>query len=95
MFLLSLILFPCDDVRTSENCEAAVHYHFNDNHEHDADADLCSPFCQCNCCQTHITNNKLTEMSPSELHLPQLTSGYFGHNGKDYSGCLFQPPQQA
>lgn len=93
IFLLSLTLLPCDDMQTEDNCGTESHYHLTDNHDHDADADLCSPFCQCHCCHTHITAQQSPPLSATLAFISESTSGYIPNIGKDIADSLLQPPQ--
>ena len=52
LLILSMALSPCTD-EPIENESVSIETH--DHHEESSHNDLCSPFCTCNCCHSHVT----------------------------------------
>ncbi len=95
IYILALNFTPCEDSVTVEN-EFKVELSQNgDIDESHTDIDLCSPFCQCNCCQIHTTTaNSLDFVVASNLISTHLIL-HFDSLGKDITFSIFQPPKQA
>jgi hypothetical protein len=55
-FIMGLSIVPCADNDLSEDESISISASHTD-HDHDADVDLCSPFCVCQCCQSHFTTH--------------------------------------
>ena len=54
VYTLLLCLMPCADAHGCEQLpDAGEVAHHDDKHSHEED--LCSPFCVCSCCGTHVT----------------------------------------
>ncbi len=56
IFILSMVLMPCadtpiDGVASDMGIQETEDHNESDHH------DLCSPFCTCHCCHTHITQH--------------------------------------
>ena len=79
LYLSALILFPCYDVVAEEGIHNEVHLHtHNDQAPIDLDADLCSPFCSCHCCHTHVVSAKKANSQdsyPSSLEYNSYAGG--------------------
>ena len=92
VFFLGLILFPCTDEVEGDNCGTEIHFHMGDQ-DHQADADLCTPFCHCNCCQTHVTSDHTYYKGIITLPVDDHQSNYIGDLGKDFLDPFLRPPQ--
>ena len=56
VIVASFSVLPCSDDMTSENCGTEIHFHAgSSDHDDHSNTDLCSPFCNCCCCHTHVT----------------------------------------
>jgi len=54
LLILSIALLPCaDEPSTNE----AVSIESHDNHQDTDQHHLCSPFCTCHCCDSHVTQH--------------------------------------
>ena len=56
LFIAGLSIVPCADDDLSQEDSISISTS-HANHDHDAEADLCSPFCVCQCCQSHFTTH--------------------------------------
>ena len=54
IYVLFLALKPCNDVHTIEFCQTEGVVHIEDKHTDDYH-DLCSPLCNCLCCNTIVS----------------------------------------
>ena len=91
IFFLGLSLAPCDD---SENYkeDIVVVSDYQTHQSQDADTDLCSPFCICNCCQTHLVSDwlKMSESVPTPE--PINKTAYITCFSKGFHNPVFHPP---
>jgi hypothetical protein len=96
--MLSLSGIACDDIETDDNGTATLIL-TSDSHNHAGDipeSDGCSPFCVCQCCQTHFDIPVLALKAINVFQLSQDKSdlsGEFFPNGIIYS--IWRPPQSA
>ena len=93
IYILALNFAPCAD--NNESKELAMNsveiVDMNTNHEH-SDLDLCSPFCQCNCCQIFVTYHNLADL---EIISKEISTEIYLHLdgfGKDITDPLLHPP---
>lgn len=84
---------PCADVIIEESCGTEIHYHALADHEHGQDIDLCSPFCQCHCCHTHVTNFQGFGFDVLAISFPKKLTHYTNNKGDEIKNSLLQPPQ--
>lgn len=55
--MLTFMAFkPCDDIPIID-IDSKTNVQAENEHSHSDLHDLCTPFCSCHCCHTHITNN--------------------------------------
>ena len=94
IYILALNFAPCED-NHEELDTGVVSIELSDSdgdHEH-SDAELCSPFCQCNCCQIHITNDNLAEFTIVSKQISTEIYLHLDSFGKDISFPLLHPPR--
>ena len=70
IYVLFLALKPCNDVLTTEFCQTEGVVHIEDTHTDDYH-DLCSPLCNCLCCNIAISNstNHLSVINTTSIDL--------------------------
>ena len=64
----------------------------NTNHNHSG-VDLCSPFCQCHCCQIFATYLNVEELTLPSVIISTNIFLHFDSLGKDISNIILQPPK--
>ncbi|MDR6845347.1 DUF6660 family protein [Flavobacterium granuli] len=100
VIILALSCMPCTDMEGSRvshlSAEIASN---NDSHPHNGQIDLCSPFCACNCCSTHvvtyfpiIATDLPIVTNVIKISLPTTYKSIFSSN---FYGSIWQPPQIA
>lgn len=92
-FLLGLNLLPCNDTVAEESCSKEMHFHTTGDADSHNDVDFCSPFCQCNCCQTVVTSNQILEIDSDLIFLAINEFRYSIKVGKENPKQMFEPPQ--
>ncbi|HWA06020.1 MAG TPA: hypothetical protein VG961_05695 [Ignavibacteria bacterium] len=70
IYVLFLALKPCNDVHTLEFCQTEGIVHVEEQHT-DVHHDLCSPLCNCLCCNTlvSISANHFSVLHNSSIDL--------------------------
>ncbi len=97
VLMLYLSGMPCDDIEVVDN-DGVVTYSPT-QHDHNGDSsgcDICSPFCICHCCHTHIViPNHPLGTSLAIIQGQQKVDHYqdFYPNGIIYA--IWRPPQSA
>jgi hypothetical protein len=93
-YLISLTIVPCSDglnmTHSAKNELTTTHDH---NSEH---SDLCTPFCSCNCCRTHVNienASTIYEFHQSIAFLEKDFSNTEFEFTSNYSGSFWHPPQ--
>ena len=93
IYILALNFAPCEDsggIANDANTE--ISQNADNGHQHNK-ADLCSPFCQCCCCQMNAINFDLADISLSPMEISTKLFFHFDSLGKDYRASILQPPQ--
>ena len=93
ILFLGLLLFPCADEVIGETCGTEVHFHAQADQDHQSESDLCSPFCQCQCCQTHVAKHQIINLGSFTVHFVKAIFIYTDDLGKEIPDSLLQPPQ--
>lgn len=104
-FILSLILFgttlvSCSDVAASvllvEKAEVQLIVQSHDhNGAHSETQDLCSPFCSCHCCHTHVVlKNDATFIGEIE-ETPDTPFPHYSFYSPSPYFSIWQPPKIA
>jgi len=91
IYILALNFSSCEDNDAcNDEVKTQISQLSNDGH---SALDLCSPFCQCHCCQIHVTNfiKVDCEIASSDIS----TEVFFHFNGleKDFKNFILQPPR--
>lgn len=94
IYILALNFAPCEDNHESiDSATASIELMDSEgDHEH-SDSDLCSPFCQCNCCQIYVTQHNLADFN---IICNEISTEIFLHSdslGKDITDPLLHPPR--
>ena len=91
MFILGLSMVPCAD--SVGNDDSILVSASQANHDHEADFDLCSPFCLCQCCQSHFTT--YFSFYANLVVFPQtiLETGYSDQMTDGFQMSVLQPPK--
>ena len=92
IFFFGIILFPCADEVAGDTYGTEVNFHSGDQ-DHQADADLCTPFCQCNCCQTLVANGQSYYNEIISFQGKDHQTYYIDDLGKDIPDPFLHPPQ--
>lgn len=90
IYILALNFSPCEDISPlngDDNIELS-----HDTEDGHSDFDLCSPFCQCNCCQIIATYQSSGDLIISSQYFVDVFVHYDSF-GKDYSNTILQPPR--
>lgn len=91
-YFLALNFVPCNDAgNTKDNSQLVSAIDYDSNHGQDCE--LCSPFCQCHCCQVHTIDSSLVTFEPLQPTIQQKRFVHFNTLGKDLSISFFQPPR--
>ena len=93
ILFLILLLFPFSDEVIGEVCGTEVHFHAQAEQDNQSEADLCSPFCQCQCCQTHVAKHQIIGVGSIAIHFSKAIINYTDDLGKDIPDSFLQPPQ--
>ncbi|WP_394340435.1 DUF6660 family protein [Marinoscillum furvescens] len=91
-FLLGLSLVPCADETEPDSVEISYEESGSD-HDHNKSEDLCSPFCVCNCCHSHLIVQQIFISELGALIFPLKRSAYNAPITSGFIGSLLQPPQ--
>ena len=92
IYILALNFAPCqdnDEFNTEVKTEITQH-NTDDGH---MDLDLCSPFCQCHCCQIHATYFKKSNLTNA---ISEISTEVFFHTyglEKTFISPILQPPK--
>jgi len=92
-YFLSLSLLPCSDDLAGEGCSVETHFCTSSADDGTSDVDLCSPFCTCSCCHTHIVSQPLFADAAAIVPSYSNNSGYSEDIGIDYLNTILQPPR--
>ena len=92
VFFAGLTVIPCTDAEIAEDTIETV---LEDGleHQHDSESDLCSPFCVCQCCHTHLIVHQVALGNFEILLFPIQESSYKEPITEPFIGSLLQPPQ--
>ncbi|WP_394334421.1 DUF6660 family protein [Reichenbachiella faecimaris] len=92
LFILGLSLVPCADNDLSQVDSVSISA-LNADHDHDADVDLCSPFCVCQCCQSHFTTHPSFYSNLVVLPYILLETSYSDLLTDGFQMSVLQPPK--
>ncbi|WP_299779327.1 DUF6660 family protein [uncultured Formosa sp.] len=96
IYILGLNFTPCEDVVSVdggiEQKVSELSEHNDTNHNHDT-SDLCSPFCQCHCCQINVVQFHPLEISFTDPDISTKVFLHFDSLGQDFNQTLLQPPR--
>ncbi len=93
IFYIGLATIPCADEVIDNLATLEIVLENSDDHDHEDEADDCSPFCVCQCCSNHFTNDtafcELSVFSPaidrSSIFKDNLTNSYLN--------TILEPPR--
>lgn len=92
LYILGLSLVPCADAGISPTSDVQhISQSHHDNHSNHLD--LCSPFCVCHCCGTHVVEIDyafLPSVSPRDT---KVYENYFDRLTSGLPASILQPPQ--
>ena len=92
VFILGLITTPCSDAEASSGAVQTEFSVLDVHHATDCEVDLCSPFCSCHCCHTHlIPDNQMVDETVIYPREPVTTTYEKAFSGPLFS--IFQPPR--
>jgi hypothetical protein len=91
-YVLVLIALPCFDVSGHEHI---IHTEISQNpHNHDHNGvDLCSPFCACSCCVSHLISPAYIIQIDTILLSQDYNSGYSASYISSLFASIWQPPK--
>ena len=92
IFFAGLTVIPCTDAEIAEDTIETV---LEDGleHQHDSESDLCTPFCVCHCCHTHLIIQQSFMSDLVIRSFPTTKSAYTDPITTGFVGSLLQPPQ--
>lgn len=89
-YSLALSLVPCNDVHADEHGSTVIHKNADDHEEHN---DVCTPFCQCSCCQSFVDLLQIKPFKPTAF-IPNINfSNYIEESLPLLSVDHWQPPK--
>jgi hypothetical protein len=93
VYLLALMVLPCNDDHSHAQVTTENQIAQADNHHDDVDA--CSPFCVCACCTTPIMVQQIIafESLPAIIPYNREVNSFYMPVASTYSGSIWQPPQ--
>ncbi|HEY1045855.1 MAG TPA: DUF6660 family protein [Bacteroidia bacterium] len=91
VYLLTLLVLPCNDNCGSESHEQPITMEQAQDH-HEEENDLCTPFCICSCCATPVLVDQVSDL---ELNIAEFAghSDYYHSSFSSYSHSIWQPPK--
>ncbi|OQX97998.1 MAG: hypothetical protein B6I20_11625 [Bacteroidetes bacterium 4572_117] len=91
VYILALIAIPCADAHASDSGKVSMEL-LQQDYNHSDGVDLCSPFCFCNCCQTH---SQPAGYNTYQVNLVSSTisMAYLYQNEINYTFSFWRPPQ--
>lgn len=95
LYVLFLAVFPCSDVRSQsrEDTIEAISL-IQTSQENDLQEDICTPFCICACCATHIKVTASTGPNGSGvIHNTKAKIPYVENMVSFDSNNIWQPPR--
>lgn len=93
IYILALNFTPCEDSLAIDNSSQSEFSQILDlDHEHNA-LDLCSPFCQCQCCQISVDFVAFYSSTLMTDYIFSINSSYKNSETQDVLYSLLQPPQ--
>lgn len=92
-YLLGITIVPCADAiaQTSDSLEHLVELPDDHHEEHN---DLCSPFCQCQCCQIHIQLHPDIAINLTYSQISTIIVSHHSGISSDYSLGILDPPRR-
>jgi len=91
VYVLVLTAIPCADNHATETNIVSMELLEQDQNQHN-DVDLCSPFCFCNCCQTHSQPARYNTYQVN-LVSSTIAMAYLYQNEINYTFSFWRPPQ--
>ena len=92
--MLCLTVIPCDDVKGAADPETEMHSHDSHEHGEHSDTEGCSPFCVCNCCQTHIVFSIYNFQALLAINIQSKPDFYSNFHPRSILYAIWRPPQQ-
>lgn len=95
LYLVFLSSLPCSDIEETSPIHERTEF-ASDNHSHEKQNDLCSPFCICNCCGTHVLSYQsanIFEFKVPSAVISILLPSYKSVFISNFYGSIWQPPQ--
>jgi hypothetical protein len=93
IYIFALNLVPCEDIGTPDNeVKTEISQAMDGDHQHQG-TDLCSPFCQCHCCQIHATSLNKVDFVNSSTVISNEVFFHFDGIEKDFKNSILQPPR--
>jgi hypothetical protein len=95
IYIAAVTCMPCadGDVCADEN-QTENNLSFVDEHS-DEEADLCSPFCVCSCCSSHVNQPKYFSFSFEPIESATLYAAMGFSAVQRISHAIWQPPRVA
>ena len=94
IYILALNFAPCaDNDEAKDLATTSIELVDTDNNHEHSDLDLCSPFCQCNCCQIFVTYHNLADLEIISKGISTEIYLHLDGFGKDITGPLLHPPR--
>jgi len=93
IYILVLNLVPCEDSFIGNNeFKSEISQNSDADHNHSG-SDICSPFCQCHCCQIHATYLKKVDFIICSTVITTEVFFHFDGTEKDFKNSILQPPR--
>jgi hypothetical protein len=91
IYIIALNFAPCEDnVASNDEVKSEISQHSDGGH---CDLDLCSPFCQCHCCQIYATSLNKVDFNISSTVISTEVFFHFDGIEKDFKNSILQPPR--
>lgn len=91
IYILALNFAPCEDKGAfNDEVKTEISQHSDNDH---SDLDLCSPFCQCHCCQIYATYFNKADITVTPKDISTEVFYHFYGLEKDFKNSILQPPR--
>lgn len=91
VYLLGLLVLPCNDACSRDSHELPVTMEQAQDH-HEEENDLCTPFCICSCCASPVIVDQIADL---EFYKSEFNcySDCYKPSYSRYSHSIWQPPK--
>ncbi len=93
LYLFGLNMVPCADGVTDNDASLEHIIALDDNHRDETHYDLCSPFCQCQCCQMQISIASSFDFDIIHPEISTKIISYTSSIPEGFTSGSFEPPR--